>query len=181
MRACEHCNRCYHDRVLISNTEVRRLFLRMTGKWSSRKEEKAQRRLSAGDYAKLCAYTGPNAKYSFLRCLVPKSMPNNEHLVQTGPVADVATAVAKDQAPIAGGLVKNYVRMRPIFLCVTIVLHSKNNVLRRVLIIFCEFVLLCACDILGISSPFMSDKCKCVFCLLACFLQVPRCWEETNF
>ena len=102
----------YSDRILIPDPEIRRLLLRLTRKWSSKSEagkeldqhgfDKLQRRLS-------------EPKYSFLKCLMPVNLGGTSHLYREGSIADVISAVAKDVAPIANGVVKNYDVMKPIF------------------------------------------------------------------
>ena len=108
----------FYDRILISNTEIRRLLLRMTRQWAKDKEEKGKVALDDVGYARLRSLTAPGSRFSFLRCLIPEPTADKSHLVFKGSVADVATAVAKDTAPIAGGVVKNFAQMKPIFECV---------------------------------------------------------------
>lgn len=98
----------------------------MTRKWSNRREAKAQTQLTPEGYARLRVLTAPGTKYEFLRCLIAEQAVGDSHLFRTGPVADVATAVAKDQAPIAGGVVHNFARMRPIFQYAYVFAHGPS-------------------------------------------------------
>lgn len=106
---CSH----YRDRILIPDVQIRRLFLRLTRKWSKKGEQGEELTQAQFEILRRRVNEG---KYSFLKCLVPQQHPGTtSHLFRNDVVGDVITAVAKDVAPIAGGVVKNFRHMKQVF------------------------------------------------------------------